>query len=168
MAQRYPGLYVPPVPPKRSTGNTNTEFVEGRCFYLNMFYKQLVRCPYLFESEELQLFVRPVNTDVVRSLTYLPKLSPMKLLDKIMPFYSIMGEINNSMLQPLNLQINEFMIQCRRNLKFLEQFKEQVVKMESSFDSTWGSNTRLNNFFFDYEKDCLQDYLLSLNHQNKK
>ena len=40
--------------------------------------------------------------------------------------------------------------------------------MEAGFDSTWGSNTKLNNFFFDYEKDCLQDYLLSLNHQNKK
>ena len=42
------------------------------------------------------------------------------------------------------------------------------MKMEESFDSGWGSNKKLNNFFFDYEKDCLQDYLQSLNHQNKR
>ena len=39
LAGRYPGFYVPPVPPKRSTGNTNAEFVEERTFYLNMFFK---------------------------------------------------------------------------------------------------------------------------------
>jgi len=53
LSQRHPGLYVPPVPPKKKMGNTNQEFIEARCFYLNMFFKQLVRCPYLLESEEL-------------------------------------------------------------------------------------------------------------------
>jgi len=37
--QRYPGLYVPPVPKKRKMGNHNQDFVEERCFYLNMFFK---------------------------------------------------------------------------------------------------------------------------------
>ena len=39
LASRYPGFYVPPIPPKRSTGNTNADFIEARCFYLNMFWK---------------------------------------------------------------------------------------------------------------------------------
>lgn len=39
--------------------------------------------------------------------------------------------------------------------------------MEGGFDSGWGSNGKLNNFFFDYEKTVLTDYLLSLNSQNK-
>jgi hypothetical protein len=46
-------MYVPPIPPKKKMGNTSQEFIEARCFYLNMFFKQLVRCPYLLESEEL-------------------------------------------------------------------------------------------------------------------
>ena len=58
-----------------------------------MFFKQLVRCPYLQESEELKLFVRP-QQQVHRSLTFIPKMSNQKLLEKLTPYYSIMGEID--------------------------------------------------------------------------
>jgi sorting nexin-1/2 len=74
LLQRHPGLYVPPIPPKRRRGNTDQTFVEERCFYLNMFFKQLVRCPYLLDSDELRIFIRP-NNEVERDLTYIPKLS---------------------------------------------------------------------------------------------
>ena len=90
-------MYVPPTPNKRKMGNTNTGFIEERCFFLNMFFKQLIRCPYLFESEELKLFIRP-SQDVERALTFLPKLSYQKYIEKITPFYSIMGDIENSKL----------------------------------------------------------------------
>ena len=109
LSQRHPGLYVPPVPPKKSMGNTNQEFIEARCFYLNMFFKQLVRCPYLVKSDELNLFIRPQG-DVERSLTYLPKLTTQKILEKLIPFYSIMGEVEQDALQPINLAINAFCI----------------------------------------------------------
>ena len=49
----------------------------------------------------------------------------------------------------------------------MEKFKEQVNKMEQGFNSGWGSDTKLNQFFYDYEKNVLSDHLLSLNHQNK-
>jgi len=72
-----------------------------------MFFKQLVRCPYLYESEELKLFIRP-QTDVEKALTYLPKLNNQKLLEKISPFYSVMGDIEPALIQPINLNINNF------------------------------------------------------------
>lgn len=132
-----------------------------------MFYKQMVRCPYLLESEELQIFIRP-HMDVERALTYLPKLNPHKFLEKITPYYSMMGEIDNDALQPINLSINAFCVQCKKNLSFLEKFRETVDKTEGSFDSSWGGDNKLNNYFFIYEKDVLSDYMLSLNSQNKK
>lgn len=72
-----------------------------------MFFKQLVRCPYLFESEELKLFLRPV-TDVDRNLTLLPKLNNQRTLDKIINFYSIMGDMESNLLAPINQYIDEF------------------------------------------------------------
>lgn len=56
---RFPGLYIPPIPSKKSVGNTKPEFVDERCFLLNMFIRQLARCPYLVESQEFQIFVKP-------------------------------------------------------------------------------------------------------------
>lgn len=72
-----------------------------------MFFKQLVRCPYLLESDELQLFIRP-QAQVERALTYLPKMSIQKTLEKLMPYYSIMGEVENDALGPISLSINAF------------------------------------------------------------
>lgn len=97
LRERFIGMYVPPIPPKRRniSKNTNDESIESRCFFLNMFIKQLVRCPYLLESEEFQIFTRPPNlTEVDKTLTYLPKLNFRKMLEKITPFYSIMGDIS--------------------------------------------------------------------------
>jgi hypothetical protein len=83
LVQRYPGLYVPPIPPKRAMvlylslmfqHNTDKEIVEERQYLLNLFIKQLCHCPYLYESEELKLFVRP-HIELEKALTLLPKLT---------------------------------------------------------------------------------------------
>lgn len=79
----------------------------------------------------------------------------------------MLGDIDEKQMLPLGLKINEFCGQCRRNVKFMENFKEQVNKMESGFNSGWGSDSKLNQFFYDYEKNVLSDHLLSLNHQTK-
>jgi hypothetical protein len=80
-----------------------------------------------------------------------------------------MGNIESDALQPINISINSFMVQCRKNLIFLEKFGSHVDRMDAAFNASWCSDTNLNNFFFDYEKDVLTDYLISLNnHPNKK
>ena len=100
-------------------------FIEERCFFLNMFFKQLVRCPYLLESDELKLFIRPI-TNVDKNLTLLPKLTNQKLLEKVLPFYSILGELQDEHVRNINLYINNFADQCKRNLNFMEKFLLRV------------------------------------------
>jgi hypothetical protein len=50
---------MPPIPPKKTMDKTDKRLVEDRSQLLNLFIKQLVRCPYLYESEEFRLFIRP-------------------------------------------------------------------------------------------------------------
>lgn len=44
-----------------------------------MFFKQLVRFPYLYNSEELKIFIRheqkSPNSDIVKQLSYMPKMN---------------------------------------------------------------------------------------------
>lgn len=78
LVERLPGLYVPPIPGKKVVGNKSQSFVEGRCFLLNMFFKQLSRCPWLLESDEYNIFVQPESGDptcLQRELTLLPHIS---------------------------------------------------------------------------------------------
>ena len=80
---RWPGCYIPPIPEKQSFGNTKNQFIEDRCFLLNMFLRQLARCPYLCESEEFYVFVRPTQSNIQRELMLIPRLSPENHLNRI-------------------------------------------------------------------------------------
>jgi hypothetical protein len=62
LCERFAGFYVPPIPKKKAIGNKEKSFLDERCFLLNMFMKQLSRCPYLVESQEFSIFVKPMNT----------------------------------------------------------------------------------------------------------
>jgi hypothetical protein len=50
---RFLGLYVPPIPPKKSVGKTEDLLVEERLFFLDRFMRQIAELPYLYESDEL-------------------------------------------------------------------------------------------------------------------
>lgn len=63
----------------------------------------------------------------------------------------------------MNIYINEFAATCKRNLLFMEKFLMRVSSLESSFDRGWGSNPKLNNFFYEYERGVLSQHLKSIN-----
>lgn len=46
----WPGLYVPPIPPKKMTGNKEESFVEDRLVFLDRFMKQMAKCSVLLNS----------------------------------------------------------------------------------------------------------------------
>jgi len=51
--ERYPGLFIPPVPPKQATGNKEENFVEERKYFLDQFVKRIANTPYLACSPEV-------------------------------------------------------------------------------------------------------------------
>jgi len=65
---------VPPIPPKKATGHKDKTIVSERCYCLNMFIKLVVKCPYLYESEELNIFIRP-QMELEKGLTLLARLT---------------------------------------------------------------------------------------------
>lgn len=86
---------------------------------LNLFLKQVVRCPYLFESEEFRLFVRP-HIALDKALTLLPKLNFEENLTRINRYFSLSGEISETQMQLQNNNINNFVAQVRRMNQMLE------------------------------------------------
>jgi hypothetical protein len=74
---------------------------------LNLFIKQIVKCPYLFESEELKLFIRP-QIELDKALTLLPRLTYEEMLERTSKYFSFMGEITETQIQRQNNSINEF------------------------------------------------------------
>ena len=81
---------------KLQTKNENEKAWE-RAHLLNLFLKQIVRCPYLFESEEFHLFIRP-HIALDKALTLLPKLTFEENLARINKYFSLSGEISETQL----------------------------------------------------------------------
>ena len=50
---RYPGIFIPPLPPKQNTGKTESLFVQERQYFLNEFLKKLCTYPYLVSTPEV-------------------------------------------------------------------------------------------------------------------
>ena len=70
LIERFPGMYVPAMPSKKKTGPTE-EFLQDRCFHLNLFLKQLARIPYIMLSEEMKVFFK-ADSKVEKDLAKIP------------------------------------------------------------------------------------------------
>ena len=58
---KFPGMYIPPLPKKTmSSGLAENSTTRLRTYFLNRFIKQVALCPYLLESQEFQVFLKPV------------------------------------------------------------------------------------------------------------
>jgi len=48
---RMPGIYVPPIPPKKALGNKNDKFFEERGYFLQRFLQLVCRIPSIIKSD---------------------------------------------------------------------------------------------------------------------
>ena len=52
LQERFKGLYVPQIPPKKAIGNKDDKFIEERRALLQEYLRNINRHPYLWQSEE--------------------------------------------------------------------------------------------------------------------
>ena len=103
--------------------------VEERLFFLDRFMRTICELPYLYESEELQTFLRPppqFATDVTRALETMPRLTTDDLLIRFrncMPVNEMAGEYK---IKAHNEGINEFVRECKDYLEQLSIFKKHL------------------------------------------
>ena len=76
---RFMGLYVPPIPEKKAMGNTEDVFVQERRFFLDKFMKDIAGLPYLYESQEFAIFLRPAG-ELETCFNQLPLLTTDQML----------------------------------------------------------------------------------------
>jgi len=57
LRERWPGFYIPTIPPKKAIGNMEHDFIKERQSHLDNFVKQLAQYTFLVDSFEFSLFV---------------------------------------------------------------------------------------------------------------
>lgn len=88
--------------------------------------KEISRLPYLYESNEMQVFLRPQG-DVEKALESLPKQTTDDLLKRLrdaMPVNEAMA--SDMKLKQYNSDINDFNKDCGEFIAHLGKFKKQI------------------------------------------
>ena len=56
--ERWPGIYIPNIPHKKIVGSTDKDIVGFRIEHINRFLKKISHIDYLFNSDEMELFLQ--------------------------------------------------------------------------------------------------------------
>ena len=57
MIKRWPGIYIPSLPPRQTLGRKDKEMIEFQIKILNTFCEKVSRYDFLLNSDELKLFL---------------------------------------------------------------------------------------------------------------
>ena len=113
LTRHWPGVYVPPIPPKKTTGNKAEEFVEDRCHFLDRFMKQMAKYPALVNSDVFKTFSRPTG-ETEKVLNMMPKPSPENIIDRYKNCLYVDEFPDDFSVKQAREAINDFSAFCKR------------------------------------------------------
>jgi len=117
LVKRWPGCYIPSVPPKRVMTKVDFMFLEGRRKELEMFTQKITELPHLHYSREYQLFLRSSNPNFEADLIPFQNVT----YDDIIMRYKAVFK------QPLELRATP------EAEKIIEEFRTFLTTIHASF-----------------------------------
>lgn len=81
MVERWPGVYIPNIPPKKAVGNLDKKTIDIRMKLLNKFCMKLAKFRELSNSEEMKAFLSD-SGDSIKSLDSLKSENYEELVEK--------------------------------------------------------------------------------------
>jgi len=83
LVANWPGVYVPPLPPKKMAGNAESWLLEERRRHLEYFCLKISEIPYLWGSMEFQTFLNSKSTDLVSTIkAMLNQVNTHKIIER--------------------------------------------------------------------------------------
>ena len=161
LLERWPGIFVPNIPPKVVVGNLDADIIAYRIRLLNRFCLDLSNIKYLYESEEVKLFQSNTN-DVAKAIEKLPKLTYSQILDNYKKAFPDFFESYDALIG--KSKILEFLSFLKKNLINLKTFNETIIKTVEKREEEIEKYIELIKNFKEYESNNILSYA----HQEEK
>ena len=156
LLQRWPGIYVPRIPPKKITGNLDPAVVQTRMRLLNRFCLNLSKIEYLYNSEETNLFKTSKAPDIANKIKSLPELEYSTILKRMMEAFPDTNE-GYDIVMGKN-KFTEFDAFLRKSLKNIQDFQTTVNAAYEKREMEKKKYLELINGFSNYEKLNIMSY----------
>ena len=155
LLQRWPGIYIPRVPPKKITGNMDPSVIRTRMRLLNRFCLHLSNIEYLYKAEETNIFRNNIP-DVANAINKLPELSLSEILTRMKEAFPEYNENYDIIVGKSKFETFEtFLTACEKKIG---EFKSSVDIASEKRDADKKQFLELIKGFTNYEKDNMMIY----------
>ena len=155
LLQRWPGVYIPRIPPKIMTKNTSRKRIKRRMRLLNRFCLNLSNIDYLYSSDETSIF-KSTAQDVANSINKLPELTLEETLNRMKEAFPQYNEAYDILLgKP---KINDFDNFLKKFLKTIDLFQKTVESAVEKREQEKKKYVEIINGFVEYEKNSILTY----------
>ena len=161
LVERWPGLYIPNLPPKLTMGNLEKKVIEMRTRVINDFCHKISKFDFILDSDELQIFLIRCN-DVSKAINNLPKLNYEEILARYKKIFSDVVqkiEEENCELEKYVKKINDAIPFMKKVLLNLKGFKKSIISTEENKEKEINYYYDLMNVFRNFEKHTLMEYV---------
>jgi len=156
LVERWPGVFIPNIPHKKTIGSTDKGTVELRIEQINRFLKKLSNIDYLFKSDEMELFLQnssniPKILDNVKEESYQEKLKKycQVFTDYDENFDTIAGKTDQE-------NFSKQLSIIYQNLRAFKNFIQGERERYSVFQKQYLAILNLLSF---YEKDVIKNLI---------
>ena len=155
LLQRWPGVYIPRIPPKKITGNLDPAVIKTRMRLLNRFCLNLSNIDYLYKAEETNIFRNNIP-DVANAINKLPELSLSETLSRLKEAFPEANENYDIIVGKPKIAIFEDFL--KKSQKNLDAFMKSVVIASEKSEVDKKQYLELVKNLTNYEKDNLFSY----------
>jgi hypothetical protein len=155
LLQRWPGIYIPRIPPKKMTGNQDPSLIKTRMRLLNRFCLNLSNIEYLYKAEETNIFRNNIP-EVANAINKLPELNYTDMLNRMKEAFPEFNENYDIIVG--KSKITEFDIFLKKCQKNIEEFQNSVNAASEKREIEKKQYLEMIHGFSNYEKDNMISY----------
>ena len=155
LLKRWPGIYIPKIPPKKITGSTDPSVIKTRMRLLNRFLLNLSNIEYLYKAEETNIFRNNVP-DVANAINKLPELNYSDMLARMKEAFPEYNENYDVIVGKSKIsEFESFLNKCQKNI---EEFQKHVASANEKRDVEIKQYMEMLKGFSEYEKTNMMSY----------
>jgi hypothetical protein len=155
LLQRWPGIYIPRVPPKKITGNLDPNMIKSRMRLLNRFCLNLSNIGYLYNAEETNIFRNNIP-EVANAINKLPELSYAQILQNMKEAFPEYNQNYDIIVG--KSKFDSFLGFLNTCVKKINEFKESVDAASSKREIDKKQYLEFVKNFADYESGNIRCY----------
>ena len=154
--ERWPGVYIPNLPHKKKVGNKSKKIVSMRLKMINRFLKKLSKLDYLFNSEEMDLFLQNTSS-VTKTLEGIKLENYEDLLKKYSLAFTDYDD--NFDINSGKKEQDKFLKQITEIYPKIKHFRSLVSQAKERYRGEQQNYLDVINMLTLYEKETIKDFV---------